>query len=391
MSIVDRVEIHQFAYVTPDLGADAGGFNFVYEPGGKLRMTRYAIRVQTKDGSVGEYVTMWGGSGMALTQTRMLAANLVGRNALQREQIYDEFRRGLRQFDHMGHGPLDIALWDLAGKRYGASVAELLGGYRMKLPAYASTYLGDHNGGLDSPEAYADFAEACYEMGYRAFKMHGWSDGNVARECATVRALGKRVGGRMALMNDPSCELRTFADALAVGRACDDAGFYWYEDPMREMGVSQHAHRKLRQMMKTPILQCEHVRTLEQKADFIAAEATDFVRVDPEYDCGITGTMKTAHLAEAFGLDCEIHAPGPAHRACMSAMRNSNWYEVALVGPKVGNALPPVYACGYSDQLDCIDENGCVDVPTGPGLGVTYDWDFITKNRVKLWTFGREK
>jgi L-alanine-DL-glutamate epimerase-like enolase superfamily enzyme len=57
-------------------------------------------------------------------------------------------------------------LWNLAGKKYGASVSELIGDYRKRLPAYASTYLGDRNGGLDSKEAYADFVEQYYALGY---------------------------------------------------------------------------------------------------------------------------------------------------------------------------------------------------------------------------------
>ncbi|MDP6953155.1 MAG: mandelate racemase, partial [Alphaproteobacteria bacterium] len=56
--------------------------------------------------------------------------------------------------------------------------------------------------------------------------------------------------------------------------------------------------------------------------------------------------------------------------------------------PDCPNALPPVYACGYSDQLDCVGEDGCVPVPDGPGLGVTYDWDFIEANRMALSTYG---
>jgi hypothetical protein len=52
----------------------------------------------------------------------------------------------------------------------------------------------------------------------------------------------------------------------------------------------------------------------QAKADFALADATDFLRVDPEYDQGITGAMKTAHLAEALGLDIEVHGCGPAHR-----------------------------------------------------------------------------
>ena len=66
----------------------------------------------------------------------------------------------------MGQGPIDIALWDWAGKQLNCSVSVLLGGYRKKLPAYASTYHGDRNGGLDSKEAFADFAEYCYDLGY---------------------------------------------------------------------------------------------------------------------------------------------------------------------------------------------------------------------------------
>jgi L-alanine-DL-glutamate epimerase-like enolase superfamily enzyme len=224
-------------------------------------------------------------------------------------------------------------------------------------------------------------------MGYRAFKMHGWGEGNVAEEVETVLALGKANSGRMSLMIDPACELRTFADALAVGQACDEAGFFWYEDPFRDAGWSQHAHRKLRQFIKTPLLQTEHVRGVEPKADFIVAEATDFVRADPEYDLGITGTMKIAHLAESFGLDVEIHASGPAHRHCMAAIRNTNFYEVALVGPKCRNAMPPVYACGYNDELDGVGADGCFPVPDAPGLGVVYDWEFINRNQTRLHVF----
>ena len=103
---------------------------------------------------------------------------------------------------------------------------------------------------------------------------------------------------------------------------------------------------------------------------------------------GITGAMKIAHLAEALGIDCEVHAPGPAHRAIMSAMRNTNFYEIALVHPDCPNSIPPVYTCGYSDELDCIDKEGTVPVPKGPGLGVTYDWDFINARATPRHVFG---
>ena len=68
---------------------------------------------------------------------------------------------------------MDIALCDLAGKYYETPIYRLLGGYKERLPCYASTYHGDTNGGLDSPEAYAVFALQCREMGYPAFKIDG--------------------------------------------------------------------------------------------------------------------------------------------------------------------------------------------------------------------------
>ena len=62
---------------------------------------------------------------------------------------------------------------------------------------------------------------------------------------------------------------------------------------------------------------------------------------------GITGALKVGYMAESLGLDVEVHSTGPAHRHCMAAFRNTNFYEVALVGPKSGSSKPSIYTCGY--------------------------------------------
>ncbi len=390
MTKITEVEIHEFGFNAINLGnltgADSVGA-VGYAKGSISRVAKFAVIIRTDDGCQGEYVTQWCGTPSTCAQTKMLAPKLIGREAEHREGIYDDMKRELRQFDHMGQGPLDIALWDWAGKQLGCSISTLLGGYRKRLPAYASTYHGDRNGGLDSKEAFAGFAQQCYDLGYRAFKIHGWNDGDAREEAANVLHVAKKVGDKMTLMLDPACELRTFADAVYVGHACDEGGYFWYEDPYRDSGVSAFAHKRLREMIKTPLLQTEHVRGVEPKADFLIAGGTDFLRMDPEYDMGITGGMKIAHLGEAFGIDVEVHACGPAHRHVMGAMRNSNFYEVALVGPDCPNAVPPVYACGYSDLLESIEPDGCVLVPDGPGLGVKYDWEFINANITNVTVF----
>ena len=376
---ITRIEVHEFGFDLKDMAKDYNGFNLGFKKGSVHRSQGYAMKVETNEGVTGEYV---GGCSPTFAQFNMIAQYMIGKDPLQRERIYNDVKRALRKYDKMGMGPIDIALWDLAGKHYGASVSELLGGWKTSLPCYASTYHGDRNGGLDSPAAFADFALDCKNLGYPAFKIHGWGDSAIAEEIESIYAVRKKVGDDMGLMNDPACEPVTYLEALKIGRACDDANFLWLEDPYMDTGISQHAHRKLRQAIKTPILVTEHIRGLEQHVDFIAAEGTDLVRADANYDGGITGAMKIAHAAEGFGLDVEIHAPGPAHRHIMSAIRNTNYYEMALVHPLTSeHGLPPIYACDYRDGLNAIDENGHVPVPTGPGLGVTYDWDFIMENR----------
>jgi L-alanine-DL-glutamate epimerase-like enolase superfamily enzyme len=221
-------------------------------------------------------------------------------------------------------------------------------------------------------------------MGYPAFKIHGWGRAPIAQEIATVQAVRRQVGAGMDLMLDPACEYITFGDALKVGWACDEAKFFWYEDPYRDGGISQFAHRKLRQLIKTPLLMTEHVRSLEPHIDFALAEATDFLRGDVGYD-GITGVMKLAHASEALGLDIEFHGPGPAQRQCMAAVRNTNYYEMGLVHPSAPASHDiNLYKDGYRDTLDAIDGEGCVPVPQGPGLGVEIDWDWVAKNRTGL-------
>ena len=376
---IKRLSVYPYKWTARDLGVDYNGFNQVYLAGSSVDYGGYVFTIETEGGVTGEYV---GGNAVSYAQVAMVAPYLIGRDALQRELIWNDLKRALRKQDRFGMGPIDIALWDIAGKAASVPVYQLLGGWKKTLPAYASTYHGDDNGGLSSPEAFADFAVQCREMGYPAFKIHGWGNGPIEREAAAVLATRKAVGPTMDLMIDPACEYNTWGDALKVGQACDEANYFWYEDPYKDGGQSAFAHKALKQFIKTPILLGEHVRGLELRVDQIVAGGTDFVRADVDYDGGITGVMKLAHIAEGFGLDCEIHAPGPAPRHCMASIRNTNYYELGLVHPKVPGpkAQWPVFADEYSDDLDAVDAQGCVPVPQGPGLGVTINWDWVKRN-----------
>ena len=377
--IITKIEAIQIEHTLLDMGTDYNTFNIVYEPGGKLQSGFSILRIHTDLGIIGEYAVQ----PTALAEVRSVAEYLIGKNALSRESIYNDLKRALRHGAWLGLSVVDICLWDIAGKFYEEPLYRLLGGEKKPLKAYASTLHGDENGGLSTPQDFADFTQRCLEMGYKAFKVHGWglARNNIEREVENVLKLGDKFRGKLDLLLDPACEVKNFGDALKIGYACDEAGFFWLEDPFLDGGVSQFAHRKLRQMIKTPLLQTEHIRLLEQHVDFIVADATDYVRAGAYEDGGITGAMKIAHAAEGFGLDVELHGPGPVHRHIMSAIRNTNFYELGLVHPNLKTTRGQAYI-DFNDDLDGIDKDGNVWASDGNGIGVDLNWEWINSHKI---------
>ncbi len=365
--VVTTIEAIEFSFTNP--GMERGS------------RSGYAIRIETDQGVTGEYVGGWREDHVSIDECIRW---VLGRNALDREGVYNACKHAMRQAGRIGFSVIDVALWDLAGKWYGVPVYELLGAVSRPLPAYASTVLADDDpDGLGTPEAYANFAERCLERGYPAFKIHGWFQENLRREIETARVVAERVGDRMDLMDDVSSLLSTFGAAVKLGRVLDEYGYFWYEDPFRDGGISAQAHARLRERIRTPLLMTEHLRSLEPKIDFLVAGGTDFLRADPDYDGGITGVMKIAHAAEGLGADVELHFCGPAHRHLMCAMRNSNYYEMGLLHPQYEiTSTASAVAHEYRDGFDAVDKNGFVYAPEGPGLGVEYDWDRILATQI---------
>ena len=351
---------------------------------------RWAVRIETDDGARGEYVTHWVGTPSSFAQAAMLAPHLLGRDPEPREEIWQDLKREVRAYDHMGHGPLDIALWDLAGeapRRLGGRAARRL---PQALPTYASTYHGqDEPGGLDTPEAFADYAVACKEQGFAGFKIHGWHDGDVAREVANM--LRRAQGGRRRLAADDRPGLpAAHLDGRARGRpACDEAEFFWYEDPYRDSGGALEGHKRLRERLKTPLLVCEHVRGLEPKAAFMLAGGGDMIHADPEYDMGITGAMKIAHFCRgARASTCSTTPAARRTAPCMAATPQYPFLRDGADRPRHAQRGPAglclrLFRPAGRDRA----RTAACPSPTGPGLGVTYDWDFIERNRLEHHVF----
>ncbi len=382
---ITGVEFHEFEREVKDMGPSP--VNSRYQPGTSHKAHSFALRILTDQGIAGEYVSTYTAHAALL---KSIAEYLIGKNPLDREAIYYGLRRFLQQNSWMGIAEVDICLWDIAGKYFRVPIYELLGCYRRRIPAYLSSARGDtYAGGLDSKEAFAEFAERGYELGYRAFKIHPWmfGDASLEKQIELIRYMGERVGGKMRLMLDPACEFDTFGDALSIGRACDDAGFFWWEDPFKDGGVADMAHQRLRQLVRTPLLQGEHARGLEQRMNLLYAGATDFVRGDVLQE-GITSSMKLLHAAEALGIDVEFHVGEAETMQVLAAARNSNYFENGTLHPTRSRGQNPLYLpepdCYTGKRIDMIDPDGYVNAPTAPGLGVAYNWEFIAAHGAGL-------
>ena len=369
---ISEVEIHEFTYHLEDVGQRPDG-ELVYVPGGTVEPPGYVLTIRTDTGLEGHYrAHMWTKVGVA--QIEAVATQfLIGRDPLNRNVIWHDLRRQLRHTDHNALGAIDNALWDLAGKHYGASVAELLGGrVRDRVPAYASTMSG--NPERDPPERYADFAAECLEKGYQAFKIHPHGDPDADIEIC--RAVAERVGDEMDLMLDPSSCYGRFNDAVRVGKVLDEYDFLWYEDPLRDTGDSPYAMRRLAEEIETPILGIEQSRTEPFGAfTHLTNDALEMVRVDAHLGGGLTSAQKVCHTVETAGMDVEPHVGGPEHLLLASTLRNAHYFEHGLLHPEVG--FDWYNDQGYVGELEVIDSDGRIPVPDGPGMGVEIDWDFV--------------
>ena len=204
-------------------------------------------------------------------------------------------------------GSVDVALWDIAGKTAGLPVHRLLGTCRDRIPAYYST------AHYQTPGEYAEDAVYWQEQGWRGYKLHPprgpWLPPGAAPpvtfDVAACEAVRAAVGDEMTLMLDSSWSY-SYPDALRVGHAIQELGYFWFEDPLPDHDI--HGYQRLARHLTIPLLATEITPGgLTALPPWITAGATDFLRGNVVIKGGITGLMKIAHLAEAFGMNCEVH------------------------------------------------------------------------------------
>ncbi|MEE2784864.1 MAG: enolase C-terminal domain-like protein [Pseudomonadota bacterium] len=336
------------------------------------RSTQMALlRIITDDGIEGN-AFLGSALGSAATDAPMLIERfkplLVGEDPLARERIWQRMSGWAMGPVMRIIGAIDVALWDLAARFAGVPVHRLMGSYRESIPAYASSAV------LESPEAYAEEAIKYKEGGWTAYKIHPPAIPELdIKICEKVR---RAVGDDYRLMLDSTWSY-DYPNALRVGRVAQDLGFYWYEDPLAYDDL--YAYVKLKKVLTIPIMATEMPSTGPTSyAPWIMNQATDYLRGDVAIKGGLTSCLKTAHLAEAFHMNYEVHHGGNslnnvANLHLISAIRNCEYFEVLLPDE--------VQKHGLVEDI-VVDGNGMVAVPQNPGLGAQIDFDMIEANKI---------
>ncbi len=109
------------------------------------------------------------------------------------------------------------------------------------------------------------------------------------------------------------------------------------------------------------------------------SKSCDILRAGVPGVGGISPTLKTAHLAEAFGMNCEVHGNRLANLAVCAAIKNCQWYERGLLHPLFDYDQVPAY---LNSQSDPMDSDGFVHLSQRPGLGEDINFDYIANHTI---------
>lgn len=362
-----QIDVIQREVPRTGLQSDLGAF------GGEVHQG--LLRIRTDDGLEGQcLVGQFRGGGRPFFDPilKVLKPELLGRDAADREWLWRRLdilgsRRGLTL---PAWAPVDVALWDLAGKAAGMPVYKLLGACRDAVEVYA-TYPPRH----ENPDGYEREAEQIVADGFHAYKIH---PGVLATHHVidTVARARRVVGEGFPLMLDPNNGYR-FRKAFDVGRALDDLEFYWYEDPVPWNDFD--AIQELTSRLNTPLC-------MSDLAEFRFREAAHFIRLQAvrlprgtARKLGITGLKKLCSMAEGFGLNCEIGTAGnssldAANLHVMLSVDNCDFFEWWL--PSEARQF------GYVEDLT-LTASRQLTAPTAPGLGLDLDEEWIRRHTVE--------
>ena len=282
--------------------------------------------------------------------------NTLHRTAAQAFHIFG--RNGPVVYAHSG---IDIALWDIAGKRAGLPLSQMLGGAeRRDVRAYSSLMR------YGTPETVARICAERVKAGFRHIKLH-------EHTVEAVMAAREGAGPDIAIMNDVNCPW-TVAQALEMEKAYRPANLYWLEEPV----FPPEDHKglaRVRREGQTRIAAGENGAGLHDFVDKFEKGAIDIAQPSVTKIGGITEMRKIIAAAEAHSVEIIPHCAyfGPGNLASIHIVAS------LPTDTLLENIYANLEASPYGDAM--VAKDGRVRVPTGPGLGVDPDMAIVAKYR----------
>jgi L-alanine-DL-glutamate epimerase-like enolase superfamily enzyme len=365
---ISAIEItqHRLAFDTP--------FHASWDSKPRLHWDATIVRVHTDEGVTGI------GSGDLMLGFQGHEELFIGWDPLAIERHY----RVLSHINfHYGRcWPLDLALWDLAGKIAGQPCWKLLGGLSDRVRAYASS------GTLRDPAQMAEAAERYIAQGFPAMKIR-FQRGDWRDDIRALEAVRARVGDRLVLMVDCNQGWRlpqdtyapwAYKDALDVARALERLGVYWMEEPLHR--GDREGMRRLRESVDVRIAGGEMTRELYEFRDLIRDGALDVLQPDAALVGGITGLRRVAFMAQEHGLTFTPHTwtngmGVTANAQLTAALADAPFLEYPYD--------PPEWDLDRRDYMLAeplrVDADGWIRLPDTPGMGYTLDEAMLARTR----------
>jgi D-galactarolactone cycloisomerase len=338
------------------------------------------VKISTDDGLAGwgETDALGGVRGMIEEQ---LGPLLIGQDPRDHRRLWRQLW-GPNFGNGLAVGAVDVALDDLRGKALNLSIAELYGGrLRDRVPAYASGL--NYTEGREPEELYPEEAAALAAQGYRAVKMR--IGGLPARrDLAAVSAVREAVGPMMKLMADGNGAY-TLSTAIQIGKELEQLGLYWFEEPLPQPHYA--GYEELRDKLDIAIAAGEVLDSRGAARDLIERRAMDIIQPDITLCGGLTEALFIAEMARLWSIQCVPHCWGGAIAIAATLQLLS-----LLPDPTWARATEPpmleldVSENPFRDELlrrPIQVSDGCVDVPTGPGLGIEVDEEVVKRYEIR--------
>jgi len=343
------------------------------------------VKVETDEGIYG-----WGESGLSSRELGVKGIVehyrefLIGKDPMKRGALWQEMYRS--QYFEGGRtltgaiSAIDMALYDIAGKKLGVPVYELLGGkHRNWVPTFAT-------GGGSSPEEMVHVAKKIISEGFNCFRIHRGFDEekeniyepreHIAQVAEGLIKVREAVGNIPTIGTDIHHRL-SVAEAASFCQMMPAHTLDFLEEPIRD--ETPEAYEVLRKMTNIPFAIGEEFASKWQFVPYIERGIANYIRIDVCNVGGITESMKVAGWAEAHYIDLMPHNPlGPicvaatAHVAM--ATPNFSWLEIReSAGEDNGfysKEVFPVQAEIVPGKVIPLDK---------PGLGVEVDESSLTE------------